>query len=385
MGPQAGRAPLTTGPSVLVQPARIRLSPIPVDSSTKGRRHARRHRRPGLRGRTGGCPKVDARHVTAGTDILSAVTDGVVELALVGAGRMGRMHLRALDPAGGGGGGPRDRRGRADRGRQRGVARQGYRLHPRSRTCSSPGGRTASSWRPRRIATRARPRCARRRDPRPVREACRVDVAGDRGDRTRRRRRGVAFQVAYWRRFVPAMVALRERIVAGELGQILHLVCAQWDGAPPPAQFRRSSGGAFVDMGVHEFDVVRWLTGQSVASVAAVQTPALDPRARPDADNAQALLSLSGGATAAVSLGRHHPGGDLVTIEVFGSAGHERSTVLDPATATSPCWTRSPGKQTRSPSWSGAGAVAVRERRTPLRRCRLPLGRRRRCAGAPWP
>jgi myo-inositol 2-dehydrogenase / D-chiro-inositol 1-dehydrogenase len=142
--------------------------------------------------------------------------------------------------------------------------------------------------------------------------------------------RGVAFQVAYWRRFVPAMVALRERIVAGELGQILHLVCAQWDGAPPPAQFRHGSGGAFVDMGVHEFDVVRWLTGQSVASVAAVQTPALDPQARPDADNAQALLGLSGGATAAVSLGRHFPGGDLVTIEVFGSTGHKRSTVLDP-------------------------------------------------------
>jgi myo-inositol 2-dehydrogenase/D-chiro-inositol 1-dehydrogenase len=71
----------------------------------------------------------------------------------------------------------------------------------------------------------------------------------------------VAFQVAYWRRFVPAMVALRERVLAGELGQILHLVCAQWDGAPPPVQFRCSSGGAFVDMGVHEFDVVRWLTG----------------------------------------------------------------------------------------------------------------------------
>ena len=142
--------------------------------------------------------------------------------------------------------------------------------------------------------------------------------------------RGVAFQVAYWRRFVPAMVALRERIVAGQLGQILHLVCAQWDGAPPPAQFRHSSGGAFVDMGVHEFDVVRWLTGRSVESVAAVQTPALDPRARPDADNAQALLGLSGGATAAVSLGRHHPDGDMVTIEVFGSTGHERLTVLDP-------------------------------------------------------
>jgi myo-inositol 2-dehydrogenase / D-chiro-inositol 1-dehydrogenase len=148
--------------------------------------------------------------------------------------------------------------------------------------------------------------------------------------------RKVAFQVGYWRRFVPAMAALRERVVAGELGQVLHIVCAQWDGAPPPAQFRHSSGGAFIDMGVHEFDVVRWLTGQSVASVVAVETPALDAAARPDADNAQALLGLSAGTTAAVSLGRHYPGGDLVTIEVFGSAGHERTTVLDPGDGDGP-------------------------------------------------
>ena len=101
-------------------------------------------------------------------------------------------------------------------------------------------------------------------------------------------------------------------------------------------------------MGVHEFDVVRWLTGQSVASVVAVQTPALDPLARPDADNAQALLSLSGGATAAVSLGRHHPGGDLVTDR--GSSvrqGMNDGRCSIPATATSPCWKLLRGRRSR--------------------------------------
>jgi myo-inositol 2-dehydrogenase/D-chiro-inositol 1-dehydrogenase len=141
---------------------------------------------------------------------------------------------------------------------------------------------------------------------------------------------GVAFQVAYWRRFVPELVRLRERIAAGELGEVLHVVCAQWDGSPPPARFRRSSGGAFVDMGVHEFDAVRWLAEQDLEVVAAATTPALDPTARPDVDNAQALLALRSGATATVSLGRHHPAGDLVTLEVFGSRGHERLTVIDP-------------------------------------------------------
>jgi myo-inositol 2-dehydrogenase/D-chiro-inositol 1-dehydrogenase len=263
---------------------------------------------------------------------VSAVTDSVVELALVGAGRMGRMHLRALDPAA---------------GRTRGVrvtdvvepaaaAREalrdrGYGVHvtladllqarrPDGVLVAAPTDRHTEVARAA-LAAGVPVLCEKPAglNWREIEETGRVAAE-----------RGVAFQVAYWRRFVPAVVALRERILAGELGQVLHVVCAQWDGAPPPPQFRRSSGGAFVDMGVHEFDVIRWLTGQSVVSVVAVQTPALDPQARPDADNAQALLGLSEGATAAVSLGRHYPGGDLVTVEVFGSAGHERSTVLAP-------------------------------------------------------
>jgi myo-inositol 2-dehydrogenase/D-chiro-inositol 1-dehydrogenase len=260
------------------------------------------------------------------------VIDGVVELALVGAGRMGRMHLRALDPAAG-----RTTAVRvsdvvepitAVRESMRGG---GHRLHatltdllaarrPDGVLVTAPTDRHAEVARAALLAGI------------PVLCEKPAGLTGQEVEETGRvaAERGVAFQVAYWRRFVPAMVALRERIVARELGQVLHLVCAQWDGSPPPAQFRHSSGGAFIDMGVHEFDVVHWLTGQSVASVVAAQTPALDPEARPDVDNAQALLSLSGGTTAAVSLGRHHPGGDLVTIEVFGSAGHERSTVLDP-------------------------------------------------------
>ena len=267
-----------------------------------------------------------------GTDILSAVTDGVVELALVGAGRMGRMHLRALDPGAGRTAAVRVTDVVEPTEAARDALRdRGYRLHvtltdllaarrPDGILVAAPTDRHTQVARAA-LAAGIPVLCEKPAGLtwREIEETGRVAAE-----------RGVAFQVAYWRRFVPAMVALRERIVAGELGQILHLVCAQWDGAPPPVQFRHSSGGAFVDMGVHEFDVVRWLTGQSVASVVAVQTPALDPPARPDADNAQALLSLSGGTTAAVSLGRHYPGGDLVTIEVFGSTGHERSTVLDP-------------------------------------------------------
>jgi myo-inositol 2-dehydrogenase / D-chiro-inositol 1-dehydrogenase len=147
---------------------------------------------------------------------------------------------------------------------------------------------------------------------------------------------GTVLQVAYWRRFVPGLVALRERIAAGEFGRILHLVCAQWDCAPPPPRFRTASGGIFVDMGVHEFDEIRWLTGGEIEGVQAATTPAADPEARPDADVGQVLLRLTGGTTAVASLGRYHPVGDLVSVEVFGTAGHEQLVVLDAGEGEAP-------------------------------------------------
>src|SRR5207244_2749545 len=68
---------------------------------------------------------------------------------------------------------------------------------------------------------------------------------------------GVPLQVAYWRRYVPALQALRARIVAGELGKLHLLAAFQWDGRPPASPFRAHSGGIFIDMGVHEFDELR--------------------------------------------------------------------------------------------------------------------------------
>ncbi|WP_089154322.1 Gfo/Idh/MocA family protein [Micromonospora sp. NBS 11-29] len=144
---------------------------------------------------------------------------------------------------------------------------------------------------------------------------------------------GIAFQVAYWRRYVPALRRLRDRIAGGAFGEVLFVAASQWDGEPPAAAFRTGSGGIFVDMGVHEFDQIRWLTGQEVTRVAAQAAgPVTDPAVRGrDVDSAQALLGLSGGGTALVSLGRHHPGGDMATVEVFGTRDHERLTFLDPA------------------------------------------------------
>ena len=65
---------------------------------------------------------------------------------------------------------------------------------------------------------------------------------------------GLPFQVGFWRRFVPMLTDLRDRVAAGKLGDIYAVANFQWDGEPPSATFRAHSGGIFVDMGVHEFD-----------------------------------------------------------------------------------------------------------------------------------
>ena len=145
-------------------------------------------------------------------------------------------------------------------------------------------------------------------------------------------RHGVPFQVAYWRRYVPALQALRQRIQRGDLGDVHLLVSSQWDGEPPSAAFRAASGGIFRDMGVHEFDQVRWLSGQDFGDLNAVPGPqATDPdEVAGDVDSAQALAQLSGGASAIVSLGRYFPGGDMARIEVFGTRDAVRCDFLDP-------------------------------------------------------
>ena len=144
--------------------------------------------------------------------------------------------------------------------------------------------------------------------------------------------RGVLLQVAYWRRFVPALQDLRGRIATGGMGTLHFTMCAQWDEAPPAMQFRAHSGGIFVDMGVHEIDQIRWLTGQEVAHVTVSTFPTVeDPDAVGDVDSAQALLTLADGSAAVISLGRFHPGGDLVSAEVYGSRDHVRVAVLQPS------------------------------------------------------
>ena len=144
---------------------------------------------------------------------------------------------------------------------------------------------------------------------------------------------GVPVQVAYWRRFVPALRELREHVVTGLLGDLVFASSAQLDETPPPAAFRDpvSSGGIVVDMGVHEFDQLRWLTGREVVAVHGVAgSVGFDPPVDGDPELVELSVELEGGIAGAITLGRRYPPGETCRVEVIGLLGAERIEFVAP-------------------------------------------------------
>ena len=144
---------------------------------------------------------------------------------------------------------------------------------------------------------------------------------------------GLPFQVGFWRRFVPSLNQLRERIATGKLGQIYAIANFQWDAEPPSAYFRTHSGGIFVDMGVHEFDQTRWLIGQEFGAITSLASGVSAEPWPGDPESAHAMAELSGGSTALISLGRRFPLGDVCKVEVFGTKGADECKFLWPPKA----------------------------------------------------
>ena len=147
------------------------------------------------------------------------------------------------------------------------------------------------------------------------------------------RRAGIPFQVGFWRRFVPSLRKLQARIAGGEMGDVYCVANFQWDGAPPGAYFRQHSGGIFVDMGVHEFDQTRWLTGQEFVTITSIASGVASEPWPGDPESAHVLADLSGGTTAVISLGRRFPLGDVCKVEVFGTRDAEECKFLWPPSA----------------------------------------------------
>ena len=132
---------------------------------------------------------------------------------------------------------------------------------------------------------------------------------------------GVEVQIGYPRRFDAAFAAARDAVADGSLGWLHTVRSTTLDPAPPPDGYVRASGGIFRDCSVHDFDAVRFVTGQEVVEVYATGSNQGAPifAEVDDVDSAATVLKLESGALAVVSNSRYNARGYDVRLEVHGS------------------------------------------------------------------
>lgn len=130
----------------------------------------------------------------------------------------------------------------------------------------------------------------------------------------------VPIQIGYNRRFDAGFVAARAAVRGGELGTLHTVRSTTLDPAPPPAAYVAASGGIFRDCSVHDFDIIRWVTGREVTEVYAAggNRGAAHIREAGDADTTGAVLTLDDGTLAVVSNSRHNGRGYDVRMEIHG-------------------------------------------------------------------
>lgn len=134
-------------------------------------------------------------------------------------------------------------------------------------------------------------------------------------------RAGTLVQVGFQRRFDAGYRAAHDAVAAGALGKLLVLRAATHDPAPPPQEYIAASGGIFRDLHIHDFDAIRFVTGQEIVEVyadGAVREAAWFGQYA-DVDTAAAVLRLSAGTLAVLTGTRHDPLGYDVRLEVFGT------------------------------------------------------------------
>ena len=129
--------------------------------------------------------------------------------------------------------------------------------------------------------------------------------------------------IGFQRRFDAGYRRLRDAVQSGELGFVHSIRAATHDQAPPHAAYIPTSGGLFRDCSVHDFDIVRFVSGREVASVFATggNKGAEFFREAGDVDTGAAILTLDDGTMVTVTATRYNGAGHDVRMEVHGSTG----------------------------------------------------------------
>ena len=133
----------------------------------------------------------------------------------------------------------------------------------------------------------------------------------------------VKYQVGFNRRFDHNFMAAREAVKSGKIGDLNILKITSRDPGAPPVSYIKVSGGIFLDMTIHDFDMVRFMSGAEVEEVYAIGGVLVDPAIGEagDIDTAIITMKLSNGALAVIDNCRRATYGYDQRVEAFGSLG----------------------------------------------------------------
>jgi myo-inositol 2-dehydrogenase / D-chiro-inositol 1-dehydrogenase len=138
----------------------------------------------------------------------------------------------------------------------------------------------------------------------------------------------VILQVGFNRRFDPNFRRVRQAVAKGEIGTPHQVRITSRDPGPPPIEYIKKSGGIFLDMTIHDFDMARYLVGSEVEEIYATGSARVDPAIGKagDLDTVTILLKFANGVVGTIENCRQAVYGYDQRVEVFGSGG---SIVVD--------------------------------------------------------
>jgi myo-inositol 2-dehydrogenase/D-chiro-inositol 1-dehydrogenase len=134
---------------------------------------------------------------------------------------------------------------------------------------------------------------------------------------------GVKLQIGFNRRFDPNFKRVHDLVAEGKVGQPHILRITSRDPAPPPIEYVKVSGGIFLDMTIHDFDMARYLVGSEVEEIYAAGGVMVDPQIGQagDIDTAVITLRFQNGVVGTIDNSRQAVYGYDQRVEVFGSGG----------------------------------------------------------------
>lgn len=134
---------------------------------------------------------------------------------------------------------------------------------------------------------------------------------------------GILCALGFNRRFDPQFSKLKSKVQAGDIGELETLIVISRDPEPPPADYIKVSGGLFRDMMIHDFDIARWILDDPIDTVYASGSVLVDKAIGElgDIDTACVSMKTTSGKIAMITNSRRSVYGYDQRIEAFGANG----------------------------------------------------------------